>query len=178
VRTPEICADNAWECIPIFNGPLVVCEPPNADKGLIYVGPHDNHPRFILLPRTEAVAINSTGRDLCSSMIAIAKKQSNLVRGASKAVFGGRKYCCIGAKSKRNSTGVTPGLFKVGGVGMEDWDCIVKAVKRSEHAFYSYANTDVIRHIREARSSYHGRAFMEQETSQQCLLCTVVWLLG
>jgi hypothetical protein len=84
-------------------------------------------------------------------MTAIAKKRSNLVRGASKSVFGDKKYCCVGAKANRNSTGVTPGLFKSDGVRESEWNCVVKAVKRCEHAFYSYANTDAIRHIREAR---------------------------
>jgi hypothetical protein len=140
-----------WECIRVDDGPLVKCEPPNSEKGLIFVGQHDNQPRFILLPRKDAIAINPHGRKVCASMAAIAKKKSNLVRGASKTVFGGRKYCCVGAKANRNSAGVTPGLFKLGGVGKGDWDCIVKAVKRCEHAFYSYANTDAIVHIREAR---------------------------
>jgi len=37
------------------------------------------------------------------------------------------------------------------GASKDDWDIIVNAVKRSEHAFYSYAGTDDICHIKEAR---------------------------
>jgi hypothetical protein len=142
---------DGWECVRIDDGPLVICEPPSGDKGLMFVGPSDNQPRFILLPREEAVSINSDGRELCASMTAIAKKRSNLSRGASKSVFGGKKYCCVGAKANRNSVGVTPGLFKTGGVRESEWNCVVKAVKRCEHVFFSYASTSAIRHIREAR---------------------------
>jgi hypothetical protein len=142
---------DVWECVRIEDGPLVICEPPSDNMGLMFVGPSDNQPRFILLPREEAVTMNSNGRNLCAAMTAIAKKSSNLSRGASKSVFGGKKYCCVGAKANRNSQGVTPGLFKAGGVGENDWNSIVKEVKRCEEAFYSYASTEAIRHIREAR---------------------------
>lgn len=140
-----------WECLRIEDGPLEICALPSHDKGLLYVAPHDNQPRFILLPRQEAVAMNSDGRELCASMSGIAKKSSNLSRGASKTVFGGKKYCCIGAKANRSSPGVTPGLFMAGGVGENEWNTVVKEVKRCEEAFFSYASTDAIRHIREAR---------------------------
>jgi hypothetical protein len=148
---PEKHYVDGWECVRIEDGPLVICESPSADKGLMFVGPSDNQPRFILLPRAEAVAINSNGRDLCAAMTAIANKSTNLVRGSSKSVFGGKKYCCVGAKANRNSVGVTPGLFKVGGIRESEWNCVVKEVKRCEEAFYSYASTVSIRHIREAR---------------------------
>jgi hypothetical protein len=104
-----------------------------------------------LLPREEAISINSNGRELCASMTAISKKSSNLSRGASKSVFGGKKYCCIGAKANRNSAGVTPGFFKAGGIRETEWNCVMNEVKRCEEAFYSYASTAAIRHIREAR---------------------------
>jgi hypothetical protein len=149
--SPDNSQDDGWECLRIEDGPLVICALPSHDKGLMYVAPHDNQPRFILLPREEAIAMNSDGRELCASMSAIAKKSSNLSRGASKSVFGCKKYCCVGAKANRSSPGVTPGLFKAGGVGENEWNSVVKEVKRCEEAFYSYASTDTIRHIREAR---------------------------
>jgi hypothetical protein len=151
VTPPDNSTIGGWECLRIKDGPLVICSPSSGDKGLMYVAPCDNQPRFILLPREEALAINSNGRDLCAAMTAIAKKSSNLSRGVSKSVFGGKKYCCVGAKANRNSPGVTPGLFKAGGVVEEEWNCVVKEVKRCEEAFYSYASTSAIRHIREAR---------------------------
>lgn len=84
-------------------------------------------------------------------MASLSKKQSNLVRGASKTVFGREKYCCVGAKPRRNAPGVEPGIFKFDGSRQEEWDCVVTAVKRCEHAFHAYVDSDVITHIREAR---------------------------
>ena len=144
-----------WECIPVVDGPLVICDPPSKDEGLMFLSNGDEQPRFILLPRSEAVSINANGRGLCSSMGRIAKKQASISRGSSKTVFGGNKYCCIGAKANRSSPGVTPGLFKLDGLYQEDWDCVVRAVKRCEHAFFSYASSDTIAHIREARNLVH-----------------------
>jgi hypothetical protein len=140
-----------WKCFPVENGPLVVCEAPTIDKGLIFVEGCNNKPRFILIPRSDAISINPNGRNVCSSMGRISKNHSNIVRGLSKTVFGGKKYCCVGAKANRNSHGITPGLFKSDGGSPQDWDCVVKAVKRCEHAFTSYANSETISHIREAR---------------------------
>ena len=144
-----------WECIPVVDGPLVICDPPSKDEGLMFLSNGDKQPRFILLPRSEAMSINANGRGLCSSMGRIAKKQASISRGSSKTVFGGNKYCCIGAKANRSSPGVTPGLFKLDGLYQEDWDCVVQAVKRCEHAFFSYASSDTIAHIREARNLVH-----------------------
>lgn len=73
------------------------------------------------------------------------------MRGKSKETFGKNKYCCIGAKRSRFSTGIEPGHYKFKSGSKDDWDCIVSAVRRAEHAFYAYSNTDVIRHIRDAR---------------------------
>jgi hypothetical protein len=84
-------------------------------------------------------------------MTKITKKQSNVIRGKSKEVFGKHKYCCVGAKRRRFTSGIEPGQYKLNSGSKEDWDCVVSAVRRSEHAFYAYSNTDVIRHIRDAR---------------------------
>jgi hypothetical protein len=74
-----------------------------------------------------------------------------VVRGNSKEVFGKHKYCCVGAKRRRFSSGIEPGYYKPSSGSREDWDCLVSAVKKAEHAFYAYSDTDVIRHIRDAR---------------------------
>lgn len=34
----------------------------------------------------------------------------------------------------------------------KDWDVLMRAIRRGEHAFGGYAGTDVIRRIREARN--------------------------
>jgi hypothetical protein len=85
-------------------------------------------------------------------------------------VFGGKKYCCVGAKANRSQRGVTPGLFRAGGITESDWNCVVKAAKRCEHAFYSFADTATIRHIREARElvqweGIHGAGNQSASTS-------------
>jgi hypothetical protein len=46
---------------------------------------------------------------------------------------------------------VTSGHYTLEGVSPEDWDIIVNAVRRSEHAFYSYADTVAVQHILAAR---------------------------
>jgi hypothetical protein len=141
----------SWCCHKIRDGDLVVCNPPSNDKGLIYKNKMDSHPVFLLFPRKDALAINKDGRQLCAAMARVAKKSTNLVRGKSKEVFGNRKYCCIGAKRRRFSPGIEPGQYKFGGISSDDWDCVVSAVRRCEHAFYAYSNTAVIRHIKDAR---------------------------
>ena len=149
---PTLNSDvHGWCCHKIKNGHLEVCSPPSGDKGLIYQDVLDEQPRFILLPRKEAIAINKSGSQLCKAMVNVSKSKNKLVRGNSKTVFGKTKYCCVGAKPRRNAPGVEPGHYNLSGASKDEWDCIVKAVRRSEHAFYGYAGTDAIRHINEAR---------------------------
>jgi hypothetical protein len=141
----------SWCCHKIEDDILLICDPPSIDIGLIYKEDTDVNPCFILLPRTDALAINKDGREFCKAMMNIAKKQSNVVRGKSKQVFGNNKYCCVGAKRRRYSPGIEPGLYKLTCGSKTDWDCVVSAVKRAEHAFYAFSNTEIIRHIRDAR---------------------------
>jgi hypothetical protein len=123
----------------------------SSKKGLMYLGSCDNQPRFILLPRNESLAINADGRSVCRAMTCLSKRHTNVVRGASKSVFGQHKYCCVGAKPRRNAPGVEPGVFKFNGMWKDEWNEVVNSVKRCEHAFHAYADSDVIAHIREAR---------------------------
>jgi hypothetical protein len=141
---------SGWSCHRIVDGVLDVCSPPSCYQGLMYQD-KEMDPSFILLPRKEALKINSDARALCIAMANIARKKNNLVRGASKTVFGNSKYCCVGSRARRNAPGVEHGNFNLVGASTEDWDTIVSAVKRSEHAFFSYSGTDVIRHIKAAR---------------------------
>ena len=141
---------SGWSCHRIVDGVLDVCSPPSCNQGLMYQD-KGMDPSFILLPRNEALKLNSDARDLCTAMANVARKKNKLVRGASKTVFGNSKYCCVGSRARRNAPGVEPGEFNLVGASTEDWDTIVSAVKRSEHAFFSYSGTDVIRHIKAAR---------------------------
>jgi hypothetical protein len=141
-----------WCCHKIKDGDLDICHPPSSDVGLIYQEDMDDYPRFILFPRRDALDINKDGRKLCNAMTNISKKQSNVVRGKSKEVFGKSKYCCIGAKRRMYSKGIEHGQYQLNSGSSEDWDCVVSSVRRAEHAFYAYSNTDVIRHIRDARA--------------------------
>lgn len=149
---PPVDPIQGWTPVSVLPGPLVICEPSCAEKGLMYVGTNTRNPSFVLLPRSDAIGINSDGREVCHSMTKITRKQTNLVRGSSKTVYGRNKYCCVGAKPKRNAPGIHPGIFRYEQkVNVSDWDCVVKAVKRCEHAFYGFLDTEVISHIQEAR---------------------------
>jgi len=144
---------NRWRCEKISTGGLEICSPQNASTGVAYQTDTDLEPRFVLIPREESLKINSDGNSLCDAMIAIMKAQKNVKRGKSKQVFSDSKYCCVGSKPRRNAPGVEPGKYKLEDGGeREDWDEVVKSIKRGEHAFNGYLGTDVIRQIREARN--------------------------
>ena len=65
-----------WYCLRIDGGALEICTPPSKDMGLMYCDVHDNQPRFVLLPRIDALKINKNGTKLCSAMTNISKKGS------------------------------------------------------------------------------------------------------
>ena len=142
-----------WRCASVQAGGLVICHPPDHDTGLTHQGDEVSEPTFILLPRKCSLRINKDGRALCDSMKNVMVAQNNLKRGKSKQVFSKNKYCCVGAKPRRYAPGVEPGHYKLeNGVSKEDWDVLVMAIRRGEHAFCGYAGTDVIWRKREARN--------------------------
>ena len=57
---PEV---SGWCCHPIADGHLEVCSPPSCNQGLMYKD-GDMNPCFILLPRKDAIEINSDARAL------------------------------------------------------------------------------------------------------------------
>lgn len=60
---PSVNSDTPnWCCHKIKDGVLRVCHPPSSKKGLIFKDDNDVHPRFILFPREDALAINMDGR--------------------------------------------------------------------------------------------------------------------
>ena len=136
----------------ILNGGLVVTHPPDSSTGLAYKREGELEPVFILLSRDEAMKINSDGKNVCAAMKRVIKQHKHLERGQSKAVFSDFKYCCVGAKPRRSAVGVEPGHYKLeDGIDSKDWDIVVTAIRRAEHAFHNIAGTDVIRRIEEAR---------------------------
>lgn len=142
-----------WKCIRIRDGGLRVCTPPNPSKGVMYKQEGDDEPRFILLPREEALKLNKGGGKLCLAMKRVMKFQRNIKRGKSKTIFSDNKYVCVGSKPRRNAPGVEPGCYQVqDGCSKEDWDVLMKGMRRCEHAFDSIAGANVIRQIREASS--------------------------
>jgi len=149
---PNLIGNGArWACTRIESGGLEVCHPPNTHTGITYER-EQGEPVFMLLPREEALKINSDGKSLCEAMIGIMKAQKNVKRGKSKMVFSESKYCCVGSKPRRNAPGVEPGAYKMeDGVECEDWDELIRTIKRGEHAFNGYVGTNAIRRIREAR---------------------------
>ena len=141
-----------WQSCKVQEGGLVICHPPSHDTGMAYQKDGENEASFILLPRECSLRINSDGRALCDAMKEVMKHHNNLKRGKSKQVFSSNNYCCVGSKPRRYAPGIEPGHYKLdSGVSKENWDVIMKAIMRGEHAFDMYAETDVIRRIREAR---------------------------
>jgi hypothetical protein len=58
----RLYSDTRSLCYPkIKDEVLVICDPPSTDIGLIHKEDDDVNPRFILLPRTDALAINKDG---------------------------------------------------------------------------------------------------------------------
>ena len=81
------------------------------------------------------------------------KSQRGLRRGKSKQIYSDHKYCCVGSKPRRSARGVEPGQYRVedGGSG-NDWDVLMRGIRRGEHAFDAFVGADVIRQIKAASS--------------------------
>lgn len=146
--------DPPLRTVVIKNGGLEVFHPPNDKTGLAFKRNGGLEPIFILLPREEALKMNNNGKKVCGAMKRLIKQYKNVERGHSKRVFTDNKYCCVGAKPRRNAVGVEPGHYKKEyGVDSEDWDIVVDAVRRAEHAFHTMVGTEVISRIRTAKAS-------------------------
>jgi len=142
-----------WKSVRIQNGGLKVIEPPCAGKGVAYQGEGDMEPRFILLPREDVLKINADCGGLCAAMRRIMKSQRGQRRGKSKQIYSDHKYCCVGSKPRRSAPGVEPGQYRVedGGFG-NDWDVLMRGIRRGEHAFDGFVGSDVIRQMKAASS--------------------------
>ena len=144
------------QILSIRNGDLWVADTLNATLGLRFTSPSDKFPIFIRLPRTESLHIMNDGQKACSAMRSCASAQvRSLSRGKRSHVFTDleNKYCCVGAQPGRNQRGVQSGHYRLEqGFESKDWDTLHKLLKRAEHAFDKYLDTDVIRHIACART--------------------------
>ena len=143
-------------CLKIRDGDLWVSDTKNSSLGLRYVPKNYSFPTFIRLPRKESLQISTNGQEVCNAMrlCALSQKRS-LTRGIQRKVYSdsANKYCCIGAQPGRNVKGVLSGLYKIKKeFTCKEWDILQNTLKRAEHAFDKYVNTDVIRHISCAKS--------------------------
>jgi hypothetical protein len=78
----------------------------------------------------------------------------SLSRGRRNHVFTNHdnKYYSIGAQPGREERRVQSGLYKMKhGFPNHHWDCIQKVLKCAEYAFDMFMDTEVIRHIVQAR---------------------------
>ena len=83
----NVAKTSNWESIRISDGGLKVFAPPNPGMGCMYKQVGDEEPRFILIPRAEALKLNKDGRHLCRALRRVMKRQNNLKRGKSKTIF-------------------------------------------------------------------------------------------
>jgi hypothetical protein len=91
------------------------------------------------------------GNNICRAMKTCALTQrKSLARGTNNHVFMevGNKYCCLGAQLGRAQRGVQSGLYRLKyGFPSVEWDVLHRLLKRAEHAFDMYMDTEIIRHI-------------------------------
>jgi len=150
---------NSVHCLRIRNGDLWVEDTSNQLLGLRYEKPGSSDPVFIRLPRQKSLAIMSNGQGICQAMRVCALSQrGSLFRGSRNFVFtdGDNKYCCVGAQQGRAEKGIKSGLYRMkNGFPCKEWDVIHNVLKRGEHAFDMYMDTQVIQHISYARKRVH-----------------------
>lgn len=145
------CTFKRIHCLRIRDGDLEVFDTPNASQSIRFIHTGEASPVFIRLPREQSLKIMDNGRVVCNAMRSCASTQrQSLSRGNENHVFieRGNKYCCVGAPPGRSEKGVKSGLYRLNhGFPSKDWDVLHKLLKRAEHAFDMYMDTEIIRHI-------------------------------
>ena len=135
----------------IRDGDLFVADTCNKSRGLRLILPGESSPVFIRLPREKSLEIMDNGNNICRAMKKCALTQrKSLARGTNNHVFMevGNKYCCLGAQLGRAQRGVQSGLYRLKyGFPSVEWDVLHRLLKRAEHAFDMYMDTEIIRHI-------------------------------
>ncbi len=127
----------------------------NPSLGLHLIFPGQSSPVFIHLPWSKSLGIMSNGKKICAAMRSCAQTQpKSLSRGMRNHIFAyhDNKYHSVDAQPGRAEEGVQSGLYKMKhGFPNHYWDCIRKLLKPAEYAFDMFMDTEVIRHIMQAR---------------------------
>lgn len=152
--------NTTWHCLRICNGDQWVADTANHHIGLRY-SHHDGSPIFVRLPRVDSINIMRESRQLCSAIRSCAKNQrTTLSRGTKNHVFveDNHKYCCVGSQPCRAERGVKSGSYRLkNGLQSKEWDVIHNILRRAEHAFERYMDTEVIQHITAAKQRVNYR---------------------
>jgi hypothetical protein len=155
----KIHADKNIHILWISNLDLWVADTKNCALGLRLILPGESFPVFIHLPWTKSLEIMCDGKDVCATIRSCAETQRQpLSRGLSNRDLtdDGNKYYCVGAQPGRAMRGGQLGLHKLKhGYLDQHWVCVHNVLKHAKHAFDMFMNTDVIRHIVEARKRVH-----------------------
>ena len=161
--------DRNIHVLKISNSDLWVADTKNHSIGLRLIMPGQSSPVFIRLPRKMSLRIMSNGKRVCAAMRSCAQTQPHsLSRGKGNHVFtdDNNKYYCVGAQPGRAERGVLSGLYKLKHGFMDHhWDCIHNTVKRAEHAFDMFMDTDIIRHIVNAKRRVQFRTMEASPSS-------------
>ena len=166
----KLHTDRNIHVLKISHSDLWVTDTKNHSIGLRLIMPGQSCPVFIRLPRKISLSIMSNGKDVCAAMRCCAQTQPHsLSRGKAKHVFtdDNNKYYCVGSQPGRAERGVLSGLYKLKhGFIDQHWDCIHNTVKRAEHAFDMFMDTDIIRHIVHAKRRVKFRTMEASPSSK------------
>jgi hypothetical protein len=139
----------------ISNLNLWVSDMKNPSSGLRLILPGQSSPVFIHLPQSKSLGIMGNGKKICAAMRSCAQTQpKSLLRGMQNHVFADHdnKYYSVGEQPGRVEKGVQSGLYKMKhSFPNHHWGCIHKVLKCAEYAFDMFMDTEVIRHIMQAR---------------------------
>ena len=166
----KLHTDRNIHVLKISHSDLWVTDTKNHSIGLRLIMPGQSCPVFIRLPRKISLSIMSNGKNVCAAMRCCAQTQPHsLSRGKAKHVFtdDNNKYYCVGSQPGRAERGVLSGLYKLKhGFIDQHWDCIHNTVKRAEHAFDMFMDTDIIRHIVHAKRRVKFRTMEASPSSK------------
>ena len=156
---PNSC-EKKWMCCSILSGHLFVPALPPPNFGLVH-----HHPTlsvtsvqpYKLLPRRDALRsthlLRSTTRvnELCFALDAFEKIQRrSLKRGKARPIFRDNKYACVGKQPGRASAGVSD-TYHLSKVDEGHLETVVSYVRKLEHLFASFAESEVVLMVQEAR---------------------------
>ncbi len=151
----DIYTDKNIHILQISNLDLWISDTKNLLLGLRLILPGQSSPVFIYLPQSKSLGIMSNDKKICAAMHSCAQTQpKSLSRGTQNHFFTDldNKYYSVGAQPGRAEKEVQSGLYKMKhGFPNHHWDCIHKVLKCAEYAFDMFMDTEVVRHIVQAR---------------------------